>query len=129
MNKEIKHTPGPWHVRDAPYGFDIFTRFFAEDPPQWVAAITLPLVSMTERERLGMYPPRPVCEANAVLIAAAPEIFDLLKEAHVAVGFLALTATSETNRVNCNDLVERIDAALTKIKAPALTNQGRLDSK
>lgn len=72
-------TSGPWHVREAPYGWDIFTAFFADEPPQWIAAITLPLGAMTDRERLGMYPSREACAANAALIATAPRMREALE--------------------------------------------------
>lgn len=75
----MPYTSGPWIVRDAPWGWDIFAPFFGESPPQWIGHIhSGPGPSRSEQERLGMYPDRATCEANARLIAAAPDLLKAL---------------------------------------------------
>lgn len=84
-----EHTPGPWRVHPAPYGWDIFNPWCDEIQPQWVAAVHETVGAMSERERLGAYPSRDECAANARLIAAAPDLLEFAKahDAYMAVHY------------------------------------------
>ena len=75
-----EHTPGPWRVHPAPYGWDIFNPWGDEIKPQWVAAVHTTVGAMSVRERLGMHPSREECAANARLIAASPDLLEALRQ-------------------------------------------------
>ena len=62
------HTPGPWAARPAPYGFDIFN----PELSLWVGSTATPL-----GKESPFYPPKEAVEANACLIAAAPDMLEV----------------------------------------------------
>lgn len=73
MGTEAKHTPGPWHVDEPPYEFNRYISGNAhKDGDDWV--------STSVAKVLGNATSRNVTEANARLIAAAPELLDAVKE-------------------------------------------------
>lgn len=74
MAHEAKFTPGPWTMRPAPYGFDIFVSDEATDRALWVGSTTTPL----GRES-PFYPPKEQVEPNAALMTAAPDLYEALR--------------------------------------------------
>jgi hypothetical protein len=66
----IRHTPGPWRVHAD--GETVFS----ESPIHRVANCTTKSVGLYQRQR----------RANARLIAAAPELLELLQESQISIG-------------------------------------------
>lgn len=73
------HTPGPWIYDRHPDGFTISEE--AEDPGRAEALAATPARSRWTGEVLTWLPPTETDEANARLMAAAPELADALEEA------------------------------------------------
>jgi hypothetical protein len=92
-----KHTPGPWHIEEEIYGLDICAGEYV------MAGIDEPL---TDIDR-----------ANAMLIAAAPELYAELeaiaRDAGLEAG--ACSAANDTRGVRVwSELQARVSAALRK---------------
>lgn len=68
LTADAKHTPGPWQVREASYGWDIFNA----DLSQWVGYGT----KTVEDGSIPHYPTKATSEANAKLCAAAPTLLE-----------------------------------------------------
>ena len=72
----MKHTPGPWKVREPDHFVDGLAHMVVSEHPQegyWHIA------------EIGTHNGRKESEANARLIAAAPEMLEALKEAQVCI--------------------------------------------
>jgi len=79
-----KHTPGPWH-RDARSGLDCDVRAASGRK----VALCWGLASNNASNYRPGY--RAECDANARLIAAAPELLDVLEELVAEFGVCGLT--------------------------------------
>lgn len=68
MSEIMKHTPGPWMVMDGTYSFGTELGVCEVETEYFVAGIVADIPELKEQ-----------AEANARLIAAAPEMLDALK--------------------------------------------------
>jgi len=101
---EFKHTPGPWHwvnrFTDKPYDFDAIDTSLVESYRHKVAP-NVSLRTVAEFTKHNMSLPEFICEAeeitrgNANLIAAAPEMFEALKEAVECLADLGLQCPNQ----------------------------------
>jgi len=78
---EAKHTPGPWHVREGIHP-DYLTGIYAMTDENGESQIAEALVNSVNNESYS-YPED--AEANAYLIAAAPELLEALKTTQSAL--------------------------------------------
>ena len=92
-----KHTPGPWEIKYHP---DPCYRYISG--PEHIALAQV-VWRVEEEER------SPVCEANAHLIAAAPELLEMLILARDRI-------ESERRRGEFDPLLRDIDEAIAKAK-------------
>ena len=72
--KEQKHTPGPWEIRADPHHYDSFTTVVAGSGEQRKGMLRELIVEV------GGWADIEVAEANARLIAAAPDSLGALKD-------------------------------------------------
>lgn len=94
-----KHTPGPWHIHNKPN----VTK--AELP--WIGGSTgRPIAFITHESVLNSDMARTA--ANARLIAAAPELLELLKEARAIIAYNADLRDEDWL------MLDRISAAIAK---------------
>lgn len=117
------HTPGPWQLHEH------FVKGQWGNSDRWVCEITCPNNNLIVAEipEYRSYPEdTPAVEANARLIASAPELYERLKEARDAIASLPEYAlggesiySSHTGEIVGDypirdELLHHIDAALSK---------------
>lgn len=73
-----KHTPGPWMIGH-PHPNNACV-YIVADGAKEIATLFGPMYGLPDAG--GNFPPSPERDANAHLIAAAPELLDALKAAH-----------------------------------------------
>ena len=124
--KTTQHTPGPWkssdrwgnfgdynrHENDAPNGqVSRYSYSVVDEEGFIVAHCTNPLVTMSSERS----------EANAQLIAAAPDLLDALLEARDFIGCLLSNTPTEATDLLTNhgeDVEERLNVAIAKATNP-----------
>lgn len=77
---QSQHTPGPWEHHPAPYGWDIWANT-PEQFRQWIAPVSRLASPHSAIFDGSIEVDRETCEANARLIAAAPDLLAALKAA------------------------------------------------
>lgn len=111
------HTPGPWTVEFAEHGgYDCMTDAFCIGArvgggwPAPIAKLDLSHYGQSQRSREVLPMSRQLAEANARLIAAAPDLLAALK---VAEGYMHLWMEDFTGKQELADL-EQVEAAIAK---------------
>jgi hypothetical protein len=97
-----EHTPAPWHVRTNP---------IRDDEPRDVVNTSQLIAEVREFYSAGER------EANARLIAAAPELLEVLLEARAElsrVQYDVVRSVQANNTPEMQALVDRLDAAIAK---------------
>lgn len=73
--KKVSHTPGPWDINPVRNSFEPYKLIiFAQNQDR---------VAICYKESNDVYVPKDEAEANAKLIAAAPELLEALKDAYM----------------------------------------------
>lgn len=110
-----KHTPGPWKIVTERYGLHSFDSYIDEitihtayDDPQLHGPA--PVVTMATSVNVDRTPLHTVYigEANARLIAAAPDLLEALHDAHATLSAMRLKSMEK--------LVERFGDVLAKAR-------------
>jgi len=105
---ESKHTPGPWLYReDKGGGYEVFP--YNGGPPEigeWAEICTI-----------SEYNKDP--EADARLVAAAPELLEELKRTRDDLTNIKAFCTLDATREAISRMIQRIDAAIAKAEGRA----------
>ena len=82
LETKLKHTPGPWALESDKNYYDETYRYYIYDthePPKK----EISMVETNRRVRSDMLLPQDTAQANARLIAAAPDLLDALMKATI----------------------------------------------
>ena len=77
----MKHTPGPWNLSMSQYANTPFVIFVGEKEPNYRSRYPLSRVGWIAEVRDDESPDHATYEANAHLMAAAPEMYEALRQA------------------------------------------------
>lgn len=100
MTTQSKHTPGPWHTKPLTYNTESgFAVFRTEEKPNGIRTHRI--------DKQGEF-----TEANAKLIAAAPEMLELLKRASGSLQAYCVEVNGDMN----DSLATEIDLLITKVE-------------
>lgn len=99
-----RHTPGPWHV---------------ESGTHWLITSALGVVAKIGLDDDGATGPRYTRDANAVLLAAAPELLQALKLAFEQLVLVAPTLSNPEHVEACVAAGNRARSAITEAEGGA----------
>ena len=104
------HTPGPWAVED-PMGADIGFWIVQDglESYEWSCIAIVTGDDEDTRSADARFITEDEQRANALLLAAAPEMRDMLRECRATFAFAADAGDTESN-----SFIEQIDAVLAK---------------
>jgi hypothetical protein len=116
---KTKHTPGPWRV-EFPEHPNAMTDIFAPSPSTWATATDDEPWRVAYVLRDSNKHQQPIDDANAHLIAAAPELLDRVRDA-----VLVLEAIRENWGDDHPGLLRTIDEELPPLRAAIAKAEGR----
>lgn len=96
-----KHTPAPWVARIDEIGVDVF---------QSKSGFGITQIGNYDELRKANYPIE-IAEANAKLIAAAPELLEALRSARALLSVQGITEESRIGGIQMKDINEAIKKA------------------
>lgn len=106
------HTPGPWVIQDMSVMVPDEPYWIASEHPEWgLCSFASIRLGCTEAGELGDM------KANALLIAAAPELLAALEEARDGLRWYQDSYPAATDGSD-DEAMARIDAALAKATTP-----------
>lgn len=108
---ETKFTPGPWHVQKG------FNTIFTTSDPAKQTGITIAIAKVLD-DQVGS---QSECNANASLIAAAPDLYEALKEVLLAE---RLGTRPPETAMQAEEKLDRIKYAVNKAEAALAKARG-----